>query len=372
MSERASLPSRWLACGLIVGPLAIGGCFRGGVPRGEDADAVLQPASAAPFVPGTSTRFVIDVDVRETGGYKTREHLVIDAVVTVGRVDKDHVEVEERVERAFGESDPGATWRNFEGMSVTSRFDRHGHLQARSMIDDTGTRRRTGDLDEMELPLAMPLLRSSYAPPVPMRVGGVWAIERAAGRQGWDARWTQTTYQLTGLGPCSIGARCATISMSGHAEIRPDDPRNGAVVRLRAEHTIDARDLRLLRSRSERIELKRDGRRRTTTVTVERRTGAAKRPPGMSTGVATLKVIAAPWAQVEIDGKEPFESATTPILLTLPTGRHAIRLFNEYAQRDEIIEVVLEDARAVTIYRNWCKDTPQTGTNACKSFLDWD
>jgi hypothetical protein len=356
-----------LSAWLLAIPLVFGACVRSAAPGTSDADAVLQPAATARLARGTTMRFAVDIAIEETGTSRQHEHLLVDDVVTVTRADGDRIETEEHLERAFGEIDSPIGWTNLEGVRVKSQFDRHGHLLTRLLIDDTGARDRDHDYLE-NTPLMMPLFRPSYAPPTPMRVGGVWTRERINARDVRLERWELTTYRLTQLGPCQLAPRCATISTVGHAEITPDDRKYGGTARTRGEHVIDARDLQLLRSSSERIETWRSGRRETTRVTVERRTEPSKRPPRMSPGVATLRVIAIPWAQVAIDGQSEDDSATTPVHTKLPTGRHVIRVYNEYAQRDETIEVQLEDARAVTIFRNWCKDTPAATTPGCSHF----
>lgn len=364
----SSRPNDWRGCCLLALLLTFSACIRRGAPRSDDADAVLQPASAMPLARGMTMRFAVDVVVKETGMSQEVEHILIDAVVTVTRADGDRIETEEHLERAFGESNHPSGWKNYEGVRVKSQFDRHGHLLTRSLVDETGTRERDSD-DDLHETLIMPLFRPSYAPPTPMRVGGAWTLERVSARR---VRWGQTAYQLTQIGRCQSAPRCATISMQGRTEIEPDNSKYGGVVHTRGEHVIDARDLQLLRSSSERIETWRSGWRKTTKITMERRTEPSKRPPRMSPGVGTLRVLAIPWAQVVIDGQSDENAPETPVATKLPTGRHRVRIFNEYAERDETIEVVLEDARAVTIYRNWCKDTPLATVDTCRHFKDRD
>jgi hypothetical protein len=356
--------SRYLLAAL----LASGACFRGAAPRGDDADAVLQPASSAQLAPDMTVRYAIDIVSKAIGEEPSYERILADDLVKVTRID-DRIMTEEHIERAFGESDSSRGWSNLEHTSVESHFDRHGHLLIDGIADDKGRRIREHDTLE-DTPFQRPLFRFSYAPPVPVRVGDVWTRERVSALGVLDVQWAQTTYQLIQLGRCQEARRCATIAMSSRIELEPEPGvREGAaVVQTRGEYVVDARSLHLLRARSEQAISLSDGTRRTLTVSVERRTQPSQRPPQMSPGVATLQVVAIPRARVAIDGQV---DVTAPVSIKLPTGRHVVRVSSAQAQQDETIEVVLEDARAVTIYRNWCNGTPIAMIEACRGFERW-
>jgi serine/threonine-protein kinase len=63
-----------------------------------------------------------------------------------------------------------------------------------------------------------------------------------------------------------------------------------------------------------------------------------------------LVVVVKPWATLWIDGKQVGE---TPYRVSLPAGRHRLRLVNEERGKSEWATVTITPGRTTTIERNW-------------------
>jgi serine/threonine-protein kinase len=63
-----------------------------------------------------------------------------------------------------------------------------------------------------------------------------------------------------------------------------------------------------------------------------------------------LVVLAKPWATLWLDGKPAGE---TPFRVTIPAGRHSLRLVNEERGKSEWATVTITPGRTTTIERNW-------------------
>jgi serine/threonine-protein kinase len=73
-------------------------------------------------------------------------------------------------------------------------------------------------------------------------------------------------------------------------------------------------------------------------------------PPSVNQAPGELAVLVTPYATLWLDGKPVGE---TPYRVSLPAGRHTLRLVNEERSKDEWVPVTITPGRTVKIERNW-------------------
>lgn len=73
-------------------------------------------------------------------------------------------------------------------------------------------------------------------------------------------------------------------------------------------------------------------------------------PPPVARAPGELVVLVKPWATLWLDGTPVGE---TPYRVSLPAGRHSLRLVNEERGKNEWVTVTVMPGKATTIERNW-------------------
>jgi hypothetical protein len=294
-------------------------------------------------------RFRFRISVSSSDGSRSQVDDVVDVVASTS----DRVEVLETFEQAFGATIDGGGWRALDRAWVRTKYDGQGNVVAVSGGYPATSAWFSDSRIHHLLPL-FPVVDFGYSPMHGSRAGDTWTHDTNYHRyESFPTDWEhqRSAYTLDSTGACAAG-RCVDISATDRVS------SGTGTIFVRRELVADASDLILLNGGG----VVTDGD-HTSRFSVERISAPSKMPPSMGRGVGSLEVFARPWLEVWIDGVQPVDLMSTPLIIEVPVGRHIIQLQNDTRDVDEIVEVSIEEAKAFEIDRDYCLD--QTSRPGC-------
>ncbi len=280
---------------------------------------------------------------------RTPERVQVDDVVTIDGVDARGASITETFEHLFVESNECDRDARFpRHLSIHTQLGPHGELISRDVL--------SGDAWELSL-FAFSGLDLGYLPPPLVDPGDSWLreeVRRASCYLGTCEHRRSISYALHSASPCPERGECR--QESAIEQEQPYQWTSGERTTW-YDITMAPDDLQPLRvnGRSAGTDGLEDV---SATWSIVRIGEPSVQPTWRPARRGILRVWSNPWTLVTIDGLHPGPFSQAPVCLSLPIGKHAVRIANEMLPYDETVSVDISEGARAEIRRDWCPKFP--------------